>query len=136
MFNLIFSQPNIEDFMLIRKSIGWRNCDRKTTTRSVQNSLFWVSYYDGKRLIATGRVIGDGAMYFYIQDVIVLPEYQGRGIGAKIMQYIESYLEKNALPNATVGLLAAKGKEGFYKKFNYLCRDGETLGYGFCKFVE
>ena len=32
------------------------------------------------QLIAAGRVIGDGGVYFYVQDVIVVPEHQRRSL--------------------------------------------------------
>ncbi len=86
--------------------------------------------------MAIGRVMGDGAMYYYIQDVVVRPTHQGLGLGNQIMQQIEKYLLENASKNAAIGLFAAKGKEGFYQKYGYLVRDGQKLGQALCKFVS
>lgn len=69
-----------------------------------------------------GRIVGDGAIYFYIQDIIVIPSYQGRGIGLLIMNEIEAYLEENAFNNSFIGLMAADGVQKFYHKFGYLER--------------
>ena len=82
-----------------------------------------------------GRVVGDGAMYFYIQDVIVTPTHQGQGLGHQIMLNIEEYLQSAAAQGATVGLLAAKGKEPFYQRYGYVSRPNTLLGNGMCKFV-
>lgn len=103
--------------------------------RSIDKSLYWVTMYSKQRLIAMGRVVGDGEMYFYVQDVLVHPEYQGKGHGDEIMGSIDRYLCKKCGPGATIGLLAAKGKEGFYRKFGYSERDGRLLGLGMCKFI-
>ena len=135
MFDLDFAPPPAEEFIRLRNDIGWKNCTADLVQESINNSLFWVSVYENKTLVATGRVIGDGAMYFYIQDVIVAPEHQGKGLGDKIMLHIESFLRRNATQHATVGLMAAKGKEGFYQKYGYLLRDGQHLGLALCKFV-
>jgi ribosomal protein S18 acetylase RimI-like enzyme len=135
MFELDFSPPTALSFMQIRQSVSWDNCSTEVTTKSIENTLFWVSLYKDNQLIATGRVMGDGAMYFYIQDVIVSPSYQNRGLGNQIMEHIEKYLLKNATKYSTVGLFAAKGKEGFYQKYGYLIRDGQHLGQALCKFV-
>lgn len=136
MFELRFSPPSTPDFENLRLSVGWENCASSVTAQSIENSLFWVSYYESQILIATGRVIGDGAMYFYIQDVIVSPKYQRCGLGHSIMQHIEKYLLENTSQHATIGLLAAKGKEGFYERYNYIIRDGQDLGQALCKFVK
>ncbi|PAJ68853.1 hypothetical protein CJF42_26235 [Pseudoalteromonas sp. NBT06-2] len=73
--------------------------------------------------------------YFYVQDIVVHPVYQQLGLGHKIMQYIESYLSGVAKKGATVGLLSAKGKEGFYERFGYIKRPNDILGHGMCKFI-
>ena len=46
-------------------------------------------------VIALGRVIGDGAFYFYVQDVVVLPEHQGNGIGTVIVESLIEQVEHN-----------------------------------------
>lgn len=127
--------PSPQEFMQLRESIGWTNTSEAVTQKSLSSSIFQVTLRDKDKLIGAARIVGDGAMYFYIQDVIVSPDFQGLGLGHKLMQEIEDFLSKNTTPGATVGLLAAKGKEGFYKKYGYLARNGETLGLGMCRFV-
>jgi GNAT superfamily N-acetyltransferase len=61
-----------------------------------------------------GRVVGDGGIYFYVQDVIVVPEWQRRGIGSEIMNAIMAFVGSNASPGAFVGLMAARGAAQFY----------------------
>ena len=82
-----------------------------------------------------GRIVGDGAMYFYIQDVIVDPSYQNSGIGSALMEKIERYLSVSAKKGSTIGLLAAKGKEAFYARYNYIIRPNNSLGNGMSRFV-
>lgn len=71
------------------------------------------AYHDG-RLIGAGRGISDGALRAAIYDVVVLPEYQGKGIGTMIM--------KNLIGKANaeiIMLFANPGKEPFYGKFGF-----------------
>lgn len=89
---------------------------------ALENDLFSVcARLDGKT-IGIGRIIGDGAIYYYIQDVIVLKEYRNQGVGRQIMDSIESYLKANAREGAFIGLMAAEGLVPFYEKFGYLRR--------------
>jgi GNAT superfamily N-acetyltransferase len=88
-------------------------------TTALRNSLFGcVVEYRGI-VIGCGRVIGDGGMYLYLQDIIVLPDYQGRGVGKMIMDSIMGYLATIAKPNTFVGLMSAQDKAGFYLKFGF-----------------
>ncbi len=72
--------------------------------------------------------MGDGGIYFYIQDVIVLPEFQGQGVGKRIMDSLMEYLEENANSRAFIGLMAAKGTAGFYMRFGFNERPSEGPG--------
>lgn len=134
-YEISFNSPQVEDFANLRLQIGWGAIDLCLAKQSLDNSLFQVAIYHHEKLIAMGRVVGDGFMYFYIQDVIVDPQYQGKGLGNVIMEQIENYLSKVAVKGSTIGLLAAKGKEEFYRKFKYIERSGEPLGKGMCKFI-
>jgi len=127
--------PNASDFALIRRSVGWENPELPIIKNSINSSLFWVSAYLGNRMVGCGRLIGDGSMYFYVQDVIVHPEHQNLGLGSQIMQSINQYIAVNCPSGSTVGLLAAKGKEAFYRKYGFKPRNGQELGLGMCRFI-
>lgn len=127
--------PTASAFAAIRESVGWINPALDILQSSINSSLFWISAYSNDKLIATGRVIGDGVMYFYVQDIIVHPEHQNLGLGSQIMQSINTFLAVSCSPGSTVGLLAAQGKEGFYEKFGFVPRDGQQLGLGMCRFI-
>lgn len=127
--------PSIEAFSLLRNKVGWDDIDVNLAQTSLNNSLFHVTIYNKSQLIGMGRVVGDGAMYFYIQDVIVDPDYQQGGIGSVVMEYIERYLSVSAKKGSTIGLLAAKEKEDFYAKYGYIKRPNDSLGNGMCRFI-
>jgi GNAT superfamily N-acetyltransferase len=67
-----------------------------------------------------GRIVGDGAIYFYVQDVIVRPAHQGRGIGRCIVNCLMDWIHDNAPPRAFVGLFAAEGRDGFYAHYGFM----------------
>jgi len=134
-YKILHDSPNVDDFIRLRKIVGWGDTDFDLADQSLKHSLFNISIYDENILVGIGRIVGDGFMYFYIQDIIVEPSYQGKGVGALIMDEIESYLSAHAQKGSTVGLLAAKGKEGFYNKYGYKERSGEPLGKGMSKFL-
>jgi ribosomal protein S18 acetylase RimI-like enzyme len=114
--------PNVEEYLKLRIAVGWRSLPVEVIRVGLQNSLFSVCVYDGENIIGCGRVIGDGAIYVYIQDVIVHPEYQGKGIGRRIMEQIMDFIYTRLPDEIFVGLMAAKDVADFYKKFGFMER--------------
>src|SRR5262245_7529032 len=47
-----------------------------------------VTAWDGDKLVGLGNALSDGALVVYYPHLLVLPEYQGRGIGRKLMQML------------------------------------------------
>ncbi|PLT25532.1 GNAT family N-acetyltransferase [Pseudoalteromonas sp. MelDa3] len=135
-YKVEYTAPALDEFANLRAQAKWQNPDDKTLKASIKNSLFWVAVYHIDKLIGTGRIIGDGAMYFYIQDVIVAPSYQKQGIGHLVMGHIENYLSSTCSNGATIALLSAHGKESFYTQYGYVKRDGDALGLAMCKFIS
>lgn len=134
-FQIKLVSPTVNEFLALREKVGWQGIAVSAAEMSLTNSLFHVTIYHDIELVAMGRIVGDGVMYFYIQDVVVDPAYQSLGVGAALMTQIESYLSTAATKGATIGLLAAQGKEAFYARYGYLKRPNATLGHGMCKFV-
>ena len=131
---LIERSATPKEYLKLREAVGWICQDIITTEIGLNNSLFSVCMIYKDEVIAHGRIVGDGGIYFYIQDVIVLPKFQGKGIGKQIMNAIMNYLEKNAHPNAVIGLNAAKGLIGFYEKYEFKKRSNDSPGmFKICK---
>ena len=90
------------------------NRDPVQLRETFQNSPIRCFVWDGKELIGAGRAITDGVRYSVIFDVVLLPEYQGRGIGKQIMNFLT---DRSKAP--AVLLHAVPGREGFYAKLGY-----------------
>ncbi|WP_215398321.1 GNAT family N-acetyltransferase [Rheinheimera oceanensis] len=128
--------PTSAEYIALRCKVGWDSVELSTAQNSLNSSLFTTTVRLDGKLIGMARVVGDGFMYFYIQDVIVDPAHQGCGIGHVVMTRVEAYLAKACTTGATVGLLAAKGKELFYRRYGFIERDGTELGKGMCRFTK
>ena len=68
-------------------TVGWgQSLNFDAAEDALQNSIFAVTARSTTgEVIAMGRIVGDGAIYFYIQDLVVSPDVQGQGIGTAIM---------------------------------------------------
>ena len=138
---MIIYEENVlsaKQFLKLRELVGFRAVDKYQAEKAIESGLYNVIAKDGDRVVGMGRLVGDGYMYWYVQDVVVDPEYQGKGIGKEIMRYLTKYVEHNSLPDTTVTitLMAAKGKEDFYTKLGYITRPSDKFGPGMMKYYK
>ena len=112
--------PTLEEYKYLCESVGWSNhMNFEVAETSLRNSIYCITVKNHEHILGMGRIVGDGAIYFYIQDVVVHPDYQKHGIGNEIMNLLIEYLNTNAPDKAFVGLFASQGKEPFYEKYNF-----------------
>ena len=129
--NYIDEKPSASEYNNIRRSAGWDEFpDIQGIEKGLDNTLFSLCVRKNGELIGYGRVIGDCTITFYIQDVIVIEEYQQTGIGTEIMRRLMAYISSVASEGAIIGLLSAKSKEDFYEKFGFIPRPNEKYGKG------
>lgn len=133
---LVEQLPTGAQFIQLRQAVGWRLPSEEAAAQALPNSLYGVCAYVGAQLVGMARIIGDGGLAYYIQDVIVLPEYQGQGIGAQLMDKVMDYVRAHAAHNAVIGLMAATGKEPFYEKYGFTRRPNDRLGAGMTIFWQ
>lgn len=130
-FKITEGKIDTKDFNALRAAVGWERHSSQAVRQALKNTHYLVKAQaaDGK-VIGMARIIGDIGVNFYIQDVIVLPEYQGTGLGKKLMDKVMGYIKKKAKPGCFIGLMSAVGKEGFYEKYGFIKRPANGLGYG------
>lgn len=128
----------VEDYNRLRNEVGWGELPKEQAQIGLKNSSYVVSCNDQGKTIGEARVLWDGGYVAYIADVMVSPDYQHQGIGKHLMQMIMDYLHKqvNEKWRIMIILVAAKGKEGFYKKFGFEERPNEKLGPGMTQWIQ
>lgn len=121
-----------EQFCNLEEAVGFGRPNIRQSEKAIENSIYSVSVNIEGEVVGMGRLVGDGARIFYIQDVCVKPEFQRKGIGKLIVEKLLEYIKNNSIPNSrvTVGLMAAKDKEGFYQKLGFRIRPNEKEGNG------
>ena len=124
--------PSAEEFNYLTNSVGWGIRKNNIVDEALKNTLYSLCVYDDDKLIGYGRIIGDKTIFLYIQDIMVVPEYQSKHIGTGIMKNLLKKINgyKKINPNIRTYLGASKGKESFYEKFGFISRPNEDLGAG------
>lgn len=122
--------PNAHAFAEFRASCGWGRVSEAVAQDAIDNSLVFVSAYKGEQLVGFGRVVGDGVLNVYIQDLIITDEMRGQGIGKAILGKLLSEIREICPEGGTVGLMSATGKEQFYEHFGFQKRPSHIYGAG------
>lgn len=123
-----YRSPTPSEYTKLRDSVGWWKTDEKAIETALKNSLFSLVVLENGDVVGIGRIIGDGGLYFYIQDLIVHPEYQNKGLGKMMINELLHYIKANAKRGAFVGLMAAKGHKKYYEQFGFKARDADAPG--------
>lgn len=123
--------PTFDEYTRLCTAVGWKEfMNFEVADKSLSQSIFGVVVERKGEAIGMGRIVGDGQIYFYIQDVAVDPDHQGHGVGRRIMEALMNYLKENAPEKAFVGLFASHGKEAFYRQFGLNDHEGMTGMFG------
>lgn len=122
-----------EDFVRLRVEAGFAEVPVDHARKALQNGLINVSAIYNGELVGMGRLVGDGAMYWYLQEIIILPQFQRKGIGTMIVNHLVDYAKANSITGkfTTIGGVSAKGKEPFYEKMGF-----EIISNGMKRMIE
>ena len=122
----------------LRKSAGWQEIEPIQAQTGIYNSAFLVAAYEGELCIGCLRVISDGGFTAIVVDVLVLPDYQHKGIGKYMLSQALLAIQKPLSPGqrVMVNLMAVKGKEPFYEKFGFVTRPNSEYGAGMVRYLE
>lgn len=99
-----------EDFVRLRKETGFVEIPVEHAQKALQNGLLNVSALYNGELVGMGRLVGDGAMYWYLQEIIILSQFQRNGVGTMIINHLVDYVKKNSTTGkfTTIGGVSAK----------------------------
>lgn len=118
-----------EEFISLWESVWGDGPSLEQTALAMRNTLFRVSVWDGDTVVAMVRMIGDLGLDYYIKDVVVRPEYQGRGIGRLLVEELLKFVNDNGVPGTEifVELCAVPDKIPFYEKFGFSANEAQRL---------
>lgn len=118
-----------EEFIFLWETVWGDGPSLEQTRLAMEHTLFRVSIYDGNEIVAMARMIGDMGLNYYIKDVVVKPEYQGKGIGRLLINELFKFIKENGVKDTDifVELCAVPDKIPFYEKFGFNANEAQRL---------
>jgi GNAT superfamily N-acetyltransferase len=119
-YRIVDRIATLEEYRHICTGVGWAGVmNFEAAATALPRSLFGVVAVLDDQVVGMGRIVGDGAIFYYLQDVAVLPEHQGAGLGTQIVHRLVALVKANAPEKAFFGVFAAEGTLPFYQKFDF-----------------
>lgn len=121
--------PDKNEYFSLFETTGWNKeyqFNKEQLYEATNRSWYLISAYDNDRLIGFGRIISDGIFHALIIDLIVLPNYQSKGIGSNILKKLVDRCKANKIRD--IQLFCAKGQTGFYEKHGFVKRPDNAPG--------
>jgi len=118
-----------EEFIYLWNSVWDGAPTHEQTALAMEHSLLRVSVYDGDRIVAMARMIGDLGLCCYVKDVVVHPDYQRRGIGRLLVSELIGFVKRSGVPGTTISmeLCAMPDKMPFYEKYGFFANEAQRL---------
>ena len=110
------SEREIED---LYRHAGWwgSGWDASFIAPMIRGSFLFAGAFYENRQIGMGRVLSDGVSDAYIQDVVVLKEFRGQGVGSRIISFLVEELQKRDID--WIGLIGEPGTQRFYENLGF-----------------
>lgn len=85
----------IHEITALYGAVGWQHYlqDAAETARGIANSTL-LTARDGEKLVGLIRGLSDMHTVVFIQDLLVLPEYQHQGIGRELLGEFDDYFKQ------------------------------------------
>lgn len=113
-------------------SVGWTAYTDypEELCKGFVNSMLTLAAYEGNQLLGIIRAVGDGYTIVFVQDILVFPEHQRKGIGSALLQAIlDRYSHVRQIMLATDNTLKTIA---FYKSIGFR----ELSEIGCCGFMR
>ena len=132
MLKLHENELDIDTYLNLRAAVGWKKLDNEQAIMALKNSIYTLTATIDDKVVGMARMVGDGAVICYIQDLVVHPSYQKLGVGQVLMEKLVGHAEEIKIQGTELMLclMCAKGREGFYEKCGFIAIPTEHLGPG------
>lgn len=123
---------NMDEIKSLYDAVGWKayTDNMVKLMKGYKNSLKVLAAFKDNELIGIIRAVGDGFTIVFIQDILVMPNEQGKGIGKTLLKaMIDLYPEVRQIELATD---IDPKTIGFYKSLGFK----ELSEVGCCGFMK
>ena len=127
---IIEETMSVEEFLEVIESVGFKTYSKVQVEKALKNTMYMVKATINGKVAGIGRVVGDYSIVCCLSDICVKPEYQGRGIGLKIVTKLKEMVEEGVQEGEKmqIELTPTAGNEAFYQKAGFKYKPDKITG--------
>jgi GNAT superfamily N-acetyltransferase len=110
--------PTPAEYADLRRAVAWNVPDLIACEKALSGTRAAVCAVADGAVVGMGRLVGDGAFYWFIVDVVVEPAHQRRGVGRRLVAALEAIAARDSLSGA-VNLVADWDLTAFYEHLGF-----------------
>ncbi len=100
----------------LRASVGWNRMEKELSNPQM-TSFYHIAAYEEDELVGYIDCVSNGVTDAYIQDLMVKPVYQGKGVGSELMYKMIEYLKANKI--YMISVVFDESLKPFYERFGF-----------------
>ena len=79
-----------DEILRLYSEVGWTAYTENIAVleEGYKNSLLVLAAYEGDELLGIIRAVGDGCTIVFVQDILVFPGHQRRGVGTALLEAV------------------------------------------------
>ena len=116
--------PGVGEYVELRRITGIGPRSAAAAAAGLKGGLHAVTGRERGRLVAMGRVVGDGGTVAHIVDVCVDPGWQRQGVGSEVMTRLMEWCGANLPDSCYLSLIADPGSYALYRRHGFEIRTG------------
>lgn len=127
-----YGRYNEPEILRLYEGVGWTayTSHPEALRKGFENSMLTLGAYEGDKLMGILRAVGDGYTVVFVQDILVFPEHQRKGVGSALLQAVlDRYSHVRQIELATDN---TEKTVAFYKSMGFR----EMSEIGCCAFMK
>ncbi|MGL1935814.1 MAG: GNAT family N-acetyltransferase [Fibrobacterales bacterium] len=122
--------PTLQEFTTLSDLVAFDTPQSTQLQKALDHTIYGCCLTFEDHVIGFGRVVGDSALYYYIQDVIIHPDHQHRGCGREILNHLLSYLAESTDSGAFIGLFSGHDMDALMAKYQFVRDSFQHISQG------
>ncbi|HSJ92204.1 MAG TPA: GNAT family N-acetyltransferase [Ilumatobacter sp.] len=111
--------PTVDEHRRLFERIGWPWYGEEAVRRALVGSTFGAVARRADHVVGMGRVVGDGSVFFYLQDLVVDPDVHRLGIGSSLVSALLSAARARSGSTTFVGVFATDVGVDLYARHGF-----------------
>lgn len=122
---ITINEIKVDEWLEMRQAVGFPQFDSRVAGGALRGSVAVIGIkIDGKH-IGMLRILGDKAYSFYLNDVIIIPQFQNRGLGKRLIKEAFRFIKKNYCNETmfSVSVFSNIDSKWLYEKENFFVEE-------------